>query len=708
MRLIITGALNHLVWPMTEYFDRDMHTVALLGTMSTDGVKGVHASQYNIPMNHAHAQKVYQTGKYDAVLFLCALGNENAEMGLGTLLDGLALSLQMAVQTGVKQFVLITDQSVFGYGQEMQEDEVPIPDTPEGVMVKAAEDCLLLTETGEMSKLVVRVTNLYAHGAEGTLFERARLALAQNSMLWVNGAADEPCDFLHTKDLAMFLSSALEERMDGVVHLAYGVPMDYAQVMKLLSATYPKLKYALSEKKAHQNVLKVERARQMLDWVPSQDWTTQLDVLLNDPTAPKRESAVRRFFRKCKLRLHRVVPLLELLVGAGLMQWMVELGQVYASFRAVDFRLIFTMLIGMAHGTAYGAAAAFLACASYVMNWIADGNSAWMLLYNVDNWWPFAIYFISGAMFGYISSKQSAKAKFAQKEIAQEHEAEQFLQTIYQEACMSRDALQEQVLRYRDSYGRIYAIVSELDFFQPAQIFFSALKVMEDTLKNKSVAIYTMSKQSSFARLAMCSQSLNDRLQKSLDLTKYPLLEAAVNEGRIFANRELADGYPAYLIPLVQERQPFALVALWDVSFEQQSLYYQNLFSVVAGLAQSALVRASHFYNALSGDLYIEDTRIMASDVFEETLQTYRDMQEKRAMEYLLLRIERGSLSIRELDEKMQRNHCIRTTDLIGLTKDGTCYALLLQSTEQSYPLIQRRFAAAKIECSLVKEGELV
>ena len=94
-----------------------------------------------------------------------------------------------------------------------------------------------------------------------------------------------------------------------------------------------------------------------------------------------------------------------------------------------------------------------------------------------------------------------------------------------------RNALQEQVIRFRDSYGRIYAITQELDTLQPEQVFLSTLDVLEDVMQNQSVALYSCADNSSFARLVVHSREM-ETLPKSMDLKEVSPTGRSVSKGR--------------------------------------------------------------------------------------------------------------------------------------------------------------------------------
>jgi UDP-glucose 4-epimerase len=277
---------------------------------------------------------------------------------------------------------------------------------------------------------------------------------------------------------------------------------------------------------------------------------------------------------------------------------------------------------------------------------------------------------------------------------------------MYDQAHEDRNKLLEQVMRYRDSYGRIYQITRELDTLQPEQVFLSTLNVVEDTLQNQSVAIYARKGNLPFARLVVHSRSMQN-LPRSLDMEKLPKLRDSLNQGKLFVNKSLEPGYPAFAAPVSDEKEPLAAIMLWDVPFDKQTLYFENLFNVVAGLVQSAMVRALKYFN-LSGDVYLVNTRILADHAFLSALGVYQNMRKQRSGRFLLVRLHGDAdLSIEEYDRRI--GQAIRSTDLAGRLADGAYYVLFPQAGTENLPQISARFATQGIQCEVVpQEGTYV
>lgn len=707
MKLLLTGALSPLVWGMAERLLRDKHELTFLGQApgyTPDKALGVYR---DMDPGGDEAREVIRASRFDEIIFFFAY--QGAEPGTvshhGALIDALSMMLKQAARYGVQRFTLITDQRVFGLGQEKGEHTIPVPDTDVGVSMKAAEDCLAMVDPGVMRTQLVRVSHLYQPGAPDAFFNRAIAAAASGETLQIMGAPDALCDFLHVDDLSQFINLSIPQKTEGTVHLGYRDRLTWAGLTGELSKHLPNLTAAYLPGEDFIHPLQTARAKAEVDWVPRHRLEKELPELIRWQQAQVRPRGIlRRAWEDLQHALGGALPYVELLVFAGVAELLHRVTQTYASVRTVDFWLFYVILMGTIHGAALGTLAAVVACLFFGITWGLSGRDPWLLLYEMDNWLPMAMYFLGGALFGYMRDRNAERSQMIQKEMEAVRAESAFLDTMYRQAYGERNELQKQVLRNRDSFGRIFAITKELDTLQPEQVFLSTLNVMEDVLQNKSVAIYAHGGSSSFARLVVQSRQLEDVLVKSLDLNSLPELKAAVTAGNLFVNRQMLRGYPAYCEPIMSDGRMIAMIALWDVPFDQQSAYFQNLFSIMAGLVEASMSRAMHFLS-ISPDMYLEHSRVLSEKAFLDALQVYEKMRRQKASLYMLVRLtpEKEDMGAAEFSQKV--SHAVRTTDLVGKLGTRGYFALLPQAGEDSQKAVLERFSAAGFTGKVV-QGE--
>ena len=704
MKILLTGILSPMIWGMVDRLVREGHQVSLLGHGMTPAPAQIKASLHDISPGHPEALQVLQAGRFGAVVFFFAYQCEaTVTYGSvqGVLLDALFQLQQTASGCGVEQFILVSDLRVFGAGQAGRENETALPDKATGILINAAEEVLRCTGPGDMKTLLIRVSNLYCPGYENSFFTRALHSARNKQTFQLSGPPDTACDLLHVDDLALFIALALEKRIAGVAHLAYGEPCTYDYAVSQLQTFLPELQVLYLESSAARPSLQCANAKQLTDWVPRHRWMAELQEIFADVSPSVRKPGLgHRVSKQLRRLFSSVLPWVELLLFGMIAEGFLRVSQTNMTFRFVDYWLLYVILMGNMHGRPIGIMAGVIACIGYGVNWALAGNDLYLLLYNNDNWLPLIMYLLSGGAFGYLHDKTVENIESMRREKEQRDEEAEFMQTMYRQVDADRNSLQEQVMRFRDSYGRIYAITRELDTLQPEQVFLSTLDVLEDVMQNHSVALYSCSGGSSFARLVVHSRSM-DALPRSMDMKNYPLMLEKHVKGETFANTQLEPGYPAFCAPLMQEGRAIAMIALWDVPFEQQTLYRQNLFAVVSGLVQSAMVRALNYFGSAQ-DMYINDTHILTDKAFRATLGVYSQMRKQRATAYLLLNVISldNNTSIEEYDRRIGR--AIRGTDIAGQMDNGKIFALLPQAGLENMSQIEKRFLASGLSCTVV------
>ena len=704
MKILLTGILSPMIWGLVDRLVREGHQVSLLGHGMLPVPAQTKAALHDISPGHPEALQVLQAGRFGAVVFFFAYQCEaTATYGAvqGVLLDSLFQMQQTASGCGVERFYLVSDLRVFGAGQAGRENETALPDNATGILINAAEEVLRCIGPSAMRTLLIRVSNLYCPGFEDSFFSRALHCSRSGQTFQLSGQPDTSCDFLHVDDLALFITLALEKKIAGVVHLAYGEPSTYEYAVSQLQTCLPELQTIYLGNIVSRPVLQCDNARLHTDWVPRHRWMAELQTIYSDISPSRQKPSFRQRVSK---QLHRlfssILPWFELIIFAVIAETLLRVSQTNRTFHFVDYWLLYVILMGSMHGRPIGITAGVIACIGYGINWALAGNDLYLLLYNNDNWLPLLMYVLSGGAFGYLHDKTNENIESMRREKEQRDEESEFLQTMYRQVDADRNSLQEQVMRFRDSYGRIYAITRELDTLQPEQVFLSTLDVLEDVMQNHSVALYSCNGNSSFARLVVHSRSM-DALPRSMDLKNYPLMVEKHAKGETFANTQLEPGYPAFCSPLMQEGRAIAMIALWDVPFEQQTLYRQNLFAVVSGLVQSAMVRALNYFGSAQ-DMYINDTHILSNKAFRATLGVYSQMRKQHASAYLLLNVISidNNTSIEEYDRRIGR--AIRGTDIAGQMDNGKIYALLPQAGLENMPQIEKRFLASGLSCTVV------
>jgi UDP-glucose 4-epimerase len=715
MSVLITGNLSILAGTLAIDLSRERNKVVLAGRdIDLPEEAPGNIATHSIAPWEPLFEEVFAGHKFDAVIFLPYREEHfliKPDINAGEMLDGLNKTLDLCRANGVPRVLLLSSPEVYGHNPDTSEYAIPRPASINGHTLIAAERfCSAYQTEHGLQATIIRIPFLYALDEEGTLLSHLIQEAHTSNRLALPGVEGHTCSFLHAGDVSGFIIRALSAEYNPEAryfNLSSADPMTFGELAELLRASFPDASVEYEDKgQLFTMPSRVLAAKSEFDWIAEHKLETELPAIVDSITSePTKKGlsfdAIRAFFAK----YGGVIVWVELLMGALVMQFLNNLTGTLLQFNFIDFRLLYVVLMGSVHGIRIGLLASVLAILSGWWSWSQLGLDTALLVYNIENWLPFGMYLLAGGVTGYVHDKNQNDASFKDEQIELLHEKYTFLYGVHNDIRKVTNQFRAQLVGYRDSFGRIYSVVSELDTLQEEDVFLKAVSVLEDIMDNESISIYALDSSGNYGRLLTYSSALDQGKPKSLQLADYPELKETIDQGGIFQNTEMLPNHPAYFATILDGQEPVAAVVIWSAKFDQFTKRYYNLFGVLCGLIQSSLVRAASFMNANTGKFYIPGTRILKRRAFLEVLRIKSEMKKKKIAEYQLLRLD---LSRKELKDKYgQLAKLIRQVDYVGSLREDENYLLLTQSEKVNVKKIAKRIKAIGVDSSLVGEEEI-
>ncbi len=720
MNILITGYLDTIASGLVQEFTRDEKNKIILAGVKADefDLSAPNVVLHSIDPAEPGFEEIISAYRLDALVYLPVreehiLTQKNIRHG--KILDGLLHTLELCKAINNPRFIFFSstevfDKTDFTSGKNIQQSDAC--KLNKNFLLTGEQYCRFYNKAYGLKTTIVRVPFTYAIGDTTSFLASLIEQCNEEKEVRLPAPAAKACSFLHAEDIADFVRRLLDEEYlpeFGIFDLSPIQTTTMGALGKQLKEKFPEvtIHYAKQTMLGTQPV-KGDLAKKALNWINYHTLDEDLDdIILNlGKLGGRKVSLLARLKEKINFS-PKISKWVELILGGVIMQLAVYLTGTFIQFKYIDFRLLYVILIGSTYGIRFGLLAAVIATASNLYSWYQLGLDWELLLYHVENWLPFALYLITGAVTGYVWDKKENETNFANQQVKLIQEKYSFLYNIYSDIRNTKDRLREQLIGYRDSYGRIYSISRELDSLNSNDIYLKALDIIEDVMENKSAAIYTVDPSMNFARLEVSSVEKTHDLSKSLDLSRLPKAASRIKEGKLYQNQTLEPDHPAYIFPVMNENMPVALIAIWEASLEQFDMYHENLFQVVCGLVESALLRATLFTEANLARWYLPSTHILVPEKFTETLRIKYEMRNKNINDFQLLRIDKGKRSWEELSKVVSKG--IRTTDYAGLLKqeDMACYVILSQAMESDVDMIISRLAKLELDCLLIKDEVL-
>jgi UDP-glucose 4-epimerase len=720
VNILITGNLSSLAVPLAKEFVKEKNKVILAS---------YNASKLDIKLNNviSHSinpsEKIFRDAlssyKFDVIIYLSTreeqLDENEEEFYAGQQLDGLRNTLELCKNGKIRRFFFVSSTEVYGDMTDSSEIVLPLPSSINGNTLSAGESyCRTYQHDFEMNLTILRLTNVYGpEEKNGLLYRLARDGNEKGEVL-LPDSPDTVCSFLHVDDVVDFVKRAIDEDYSTeslVVNLSSSKPMKYSELAGLLNTHYPNVTYKINDRKnIYTRPVNVSAARKLFDWFDTHELSNEMgNLVVFSPKAPvKQKSALLKLGNKISEN-QTIIKWIELILGALLTQYLSQLTGTLIQFKYVDFRLLFVVIMGSVYGLQFGLNAAIIVSLFVLYTWLQLGVDWKLLVYNVGNWFPFVLYFSAGLITGYNHDKTENAIIYAQKQYDLILEKYAFLYEVFNEIRSLKDEFRERLIGYRDSFGKIFTITRELDKLHDYEVYFRALNILEELMDNKNIAIYSLDSNRTYARLEVNSAEINVEIVKSLKLSDFPIALEIIEQGKIFQNTSLLEKYPAYIAPVLNNSYPFnvpvAMIVIWSAGFEQYSTYYFNLFKVICGMIEASLVRATLFLDANYERMYLPSTRILNQDAFMDMLKVRLEMKKNKILNFQVIKLEESESDVRKKYPKI--SVVIRTADIIGMLRNGTCYILLSQGDKQTSLDVIERLEKLGVKGCLVETNEI-
>lgn len=572
------------------------------------------------------------------------------------------------------------------------------------ILIHACERlCETFASENEINVTVLHVPYIYSQNKYQNRLGKLLVSAVEEKKMKMRGMTGTQLDFLSDADLGVLVNRMLDEPYSG--YLSMWISGENIFREDELAARFEELTNSKIEiirrhmKAALPKIYDDGQANELFGWKPENRLKEQLPEMVGQYQQKYSERTKKKKGAQSKFRqiVTTAAEMLFLWIIVEMLTFWKE-GNMQLSF--VDFRLLAVVIMGTMRGLNAGVITAILASISYLMH--TAGYANWQILfYNIQNWMPFAIYFLTGAIAGYTRDKNQDNLRFMQGEQELLEKKYIFLNELYAKTLENKEEYNSQIISYKDSYGRIYSAVTKLDATIPDEVFFEAVNVMEDLLDNRYVAIYTIDSHSSYARLSVCSKTLNPVLPKSINQKDYPEILAACQKGQVWINTDGIADYPDYAMAIQENGAFVGVILLVNASDNQFNMEYSNKFNIVTGLIKESLLRAMERTRILEADRMIPGTSIMNSDNFMALVDVKEAMHKKEISDYILMQLYYPSMSLEQLSNLVSKQ--IRNNDTLGQGSDGKIYLLLSQMNKKNLSVIEERLNKNQIEMEVVQ-----
>lgn len=696
MRVLFIGNLKQISMKLLSRFEEDCKCV-IYDEREEHNLRGNNIINYlKEDADEEELAKVFATFDFDTVIFFS--GALDGAIKVFDELEKLEAVIHESRKHKVSQFIYITTNDLYAEGRN------PMLGKSRETLLKTCDHlCELYAEEKRMKFLLLKVPYLYSMENKENQLMKWINAANKGKKVKIRGSQYVETDFLCEEDLGELLARILDEPPEDEfkeLFLAGENRISYEEIAELLKKKIPDVDIQYEN---HTTCIPCYKkngiARTEYGWFPKHILEDDMEVLIEENAKERRNRVKvrerRKRYRRIQDKVRVVLEVAGLFVLSEVLNYFTK-ENVLINF--IDFRLVAVTIIGTMNGLSAGVGSAILACIGYVL--LNATHVQWQVIfYNVENWLPFACYFLLGAISGYTRDKHDDRVVYAKEEHELLEKKYIFLNELYNRVLESKDSFNSQIIGYKDSFGKVYSVVKKLDTVLPDQVFYEAVNVLEELLENYSVAIYSINQNSDFARLNVCSKPINNTLGKSMRMSDYPNMMVFLNDLQGYVNTECLEGYPAYAAPIHKDGELLGMILLMNSSNRQMNMEFANKFNIISDLICDALIRAMGFEQVT--DNCVEGTQILKADKFRQILAVKAQMKEKQYLDYVLLQLDKGEAGIKVLSDRVCR--LVRNNDVLGMGEDGEVYLLLSQTKQTDLAIIEERMKKNNVTFKVVK-----
>lgn len=582
-------------------------------------------------------------------------------------------------------------------------------DVPTGKTLLVSEMENLCREYAKLYKITVKIIRspyLYSEQYEKDFLNTVFREISAEQKITFQEDESQRMFFVSMQDLAELMYKIFDnwDEDEEILNIADGFDHCFKDLGDKLTELCPHLKVSYARYSIMENMLKDDKIiRYKYGWFPKISILEELPELYEHYQERNNIKEGRLDSLKHIISKHKAaVRVAEFAAFFILFELLNGIAGNQAQFKMIDLRLIFVVLFGSTYGINYGIAAAAAESLSLIRAFEAEGSSWYVLFYEPSNWIPFIFYFAVGAICGYIRMKNKDNVQFIKEENNLLQEKFLFTREMYQETIEDKNLYKKQILGSKDSFGKIFDITRKLDVIQPQELYIETIRVLEDVLENKTFGLYTLNRENGYGRLETASAQVQGNYPNSIKLSEYSAAMEELENGNVWANREFLENYPMYMAGIRKNGELVMLICIQQVSREQMSLYFLNLFKILSGLVETSLLRALEYQKAVEYRQYVKGTHILKTEYFEERLKVQHDMREQKLASYVLLKVEYSEMSLQKADEILRSK--VRENDVWGISESKELYLMLVQTDKEALPNILARLKQAGLVCRQIDE----
>ncbi|MCY6482930.1 GDP-mannose 4,6-dehydratase [Clostridium aestuarii] len=727
MKVLITGGCGFIGSHVVERFYKEGHKIYIIDNLSTGNLENIKVKHkfYNFNIADKKCEEIFRANKFDIVIHLSAQVDiktslEHPYLDTKSNLLGLTNMLDLSSKYGVNKFIFASSAAVYGNTEKVPvtEETLSNPIAPYGMSKSVGEFyCKKWKEIYGLNTLVFRFSNVYGprqgvSGEAGVISIFLKKAIrGENLVIFGNGKQTR--DFIYVEDLVDGIYKAsMCDKCSGVMNLSTNTEVSLNQLVDVLSKITKINKVIYKERKKGdilRSRLDNTKIKSELNWNTKYCFEDGIKNTYNwylENSEKDKISKPEKNFRFKLVNLYKEHS--SYIENIILFLIMLHVNLKLSFFNEnilhdpIDYNLIYIGIMGLLYGRKHGIYATVYSLIIYITVFLNSGGDLIVFLYEPKHLIHVSMYLLVGVIAGYSIDKKNLEIYSHKLNISSLTQKYDFLKQIYNETRIVKEELESQIIDSEDSFGKIYNIVKKLDSLEKESVYNSSIGVIEEIMKTTKVSVYSINRSEKYLRLKAKSNVTEFDIPVSMKIKDYIEFSEVIDKQKIFINRKLDENIPMMIAPIVDNdtNKVIGVIIIHEVSFENLTLYYENLFKTLVNLISGALLKAYKYEQSINDKRYVKDTSILKTKEFNEVIEKIREKKDKFRMNSILIRVLDKENNYVKIDKMISKG--IREEDYLGVGKDGYIYILLINTNCLDINIIIDRFKKKGILAKII------
>ncbi|MDD5603278.1 MAG: hypothetical protein PHG48_04225, partial [Eubacteriales bacterium] len=371
---------------------------------------------------------------------------------------------------------------------------------------------------------------------------------------------------------------------------------------------------------------------------------------------------------------------------------------------AVDFMALYIIIIGIFFGIKHSIPAAVLAGLYSILSLAAQGIGILSLLYNLSVTVSIIEYLVIGVSIGYVVERKNNRISELLYETRLIQDDLVSINRLYEEVSEVKNEYEYRIYQYSDSYGRIYAIIRQLESLVPEEVFVNALKVVRELLGEEKISIYVADEKGLFIRRiagGAADGAGEHALPASMRLKDKPEWKDIIDKKEVYANSFLDAAMPSVIAPVVSGDRTAAVIVIENMEFEKLNLYYINLMKVLTNLLASAFSRAQAYENEVYKKRYVDGTLILKPEEYKKSLLVRDKLVKEGSYMYSIIKINDLTTRDEKIEAARKISALIRKGDELAFNDNEELLLLLPSTSPRDAVFVKKKLDGAGLSCEI-------